>query len=36
MAKLYYDLIHKELRTVDVVPLKWRADTQALLDADVA
>ena len=34
MTKLYYDLIHKELRTIDDVPLKWRADTQALLDAD--
>ncbi|WP_342505604.1 CD1375 family protein [Sporosarcina sp. FSL K6-2383] len=35
MAKLYYDLIQKELRTVDDVPLKWRADVQVLLDADV-
>lgn len=34
MAKLYYDLIHKVLRTVEDVPLKWRADVQTLLEAD--
>lgn len=36
MAKLYYDLIKLNLRTIDVVPLTWRAATQALLDADEA
>lgn len=34
MAKVYYDLIHAELRTIDQVPSLWRAGTQALLDAD--
>ncbi|MEK4030781.1 CD1375 family protein [Pseudobacillus sp. FSL P4-0506] len=34
MAKLYYDLIKLNLRTIDAVPLTWRAATQALLDAD--
>jgi len=35
MAKVYYDLIVKHLKTIDDVPLRWRADTQALLDADI-
>lgn len=35
MAKLYYDLIKKGLRTIDEVPMRWRADVQALIDADV-
>lgn len=35
MAKLYYDLIKKDLRTLDDVPLRWKSDVQALLDADV-
>lgn len=34
MAKVYYDLIKVELRTIDQVPSLWRAGTQALLDAD--
>lgn len=34
MVKLYYDLIHKGLRSIDDVPMLWRADVQALLDAD--
>ncbi|WP_274854848.1 CD1375 family protein [Bacillus methanolicus] len=34
MAKIYYELIKKGLRTIDDVPLKWRADVQALLDSD--
>lgn len=33
MAKLYYNLIKKELKTIDEVPEKWRAEVQALLDA---
>ncbi|WP_279382350.1 CD1375 family protein [Lysinibacillus sphaericus] len=32
MAKLYWDLIKMNLRTVDQVPLLWREDVQALLD----
>ncbi len=34
MAKIYYNLIKKELRTIDDVPLVWKDDVQALLDAD--
>ena len=34
MAKVYYDLIVKSLKAIDDVPLRWRGDTQALLDAD--
>ncbi|XRD24043.1 CD1375 family protein [Lysinibacillus fusiformis] len=32
MAKLYWDLIKMNLRTVDQVPLLWRDAVQALLD----
>ena len=34
MAKIYYNLIKKKLRTIDDVPLVWVDDVQALLDAD--
>jgi hypothetical protein len=34
MAKIYYDLIRKGLRTIDDVPLRWRDEVQELLDAD--
>ena len=35
MAKLYYNLIHKGLKTIEDVPMVWReAVQQALLDAD--
>lgn len=34
MAKVYYDLIKKGLKTIDQVPEKIRAQVQALLDAD--
>jgi hypothetical protein len=34
VAKIYYDLIQKGLRSIDDVPLHWRAEVQALLDAD--
>lgn len=34
MAKIYYDLIKLGLRTIEDVPLRWRAEVQALLDAD--
>ena len=34
MAKVYYDLIKKELWTFDKVLPRWQAEVQALLDAD--
>lgn len=34
MAKLYYDLICKQLKRIGDVPPRWRAETQALLDAE--
>ncbi|UXJ67795.1 CD1375 family protein [Lysinibacillus fusiformis] len=34
MAKLYWDLIKMNLRTVDQVPLLWREAVQALLDSE--
>ena len=34
MAQIYYNLIKKGLRTIDDVPLKWRAEVQAMLDAE--
>ena len=34
MAKIYYNLIKKGLKTIDDVPAKIRAEVQALLDAD--
>lgn len=34
MVKLYYDLIKKELKTIDDVPSVWKEDVQVLLDAD--
>ena len=36
MAKLYYNLIHKGLKTIEDVPMTWREAVQALLDADNA
>ena len=35
MAKIYYELIKKGLKTIDDVPAKIRDEVQALLDADV-
>ena len=35
MAKVYYNLIKKGLKTIDDVPMVWRAEVQALLDADL-
>ena len=35
MAQIYYNLIKKGLKTIDDVPLKWRDDVQAMLDAGV-
>ena len=34
MAKIYYKLIKKGLRTIDDVPERIRAEVQALLDAE--
>ena len=36
MAKIYYDLIKAGYRTIEQVPVAWRAAVQALLDADKA
>ena len=32
MAKIYYDLIKSELKTINDVPERWKASVQALLD----
>lgn len=34
MAKLYYDLIQKGLKTIEDVPLRWRGAVRALLEAN--
>lgn len=34
MAKIYYDLIKKGLKTIDDVPAKWREEVQRMLDED--
>lgn len=34
MAKIYYNLIKKGLKTIDDVPETIKADVQALIDAD--
>lgn len=34
MAKLYYNLIKKVLKTIDDVPMTWRTEVQVLLDAE--
>ena len=34
MAKIYYNLINKGLKTIEDVPMTWREATQALIDAD--
>ena len=36
MAQIYYNLIKKGLRTIEEVPLRWRAEVQAMLDAEAA
>lgn len=33
MAKIYYNLIVKGLKTIDDVPAKWRAEVEAMLNA---
>ena len=35
MAKIYYNLIKKGLKPLEDVPMVWKADVQALLNADV-
>lgn len=35
MAKIYYELIKKGLKTIDDVPANLRDEVQALLDADI-
>lgn len=34
MAQIYYNLIKAGLRTLEQVPLRWRAEVQALLEAE--
>lgn len=34
MAKVYYNLVKKGLKTIEQVPARLRAEVQALLDAD--
>ena len=34
MTKIYYNLIKKGLKTIDNVPLKWRDDVQAMIEAE--
>lgn len=34
MAKVYYRKIKSGLMTIDEVPLRWRAQVQAMLDED--
>ena len=34
MAKIYYNLIKRELKTIDDVPMIWKEEVQNLLDAD--
>lgn len=33
MAKVYYNLITKGLKTIDDVPERWRADVEEMLNA---
>lgn len=34
MAKIYYNLIKRGLKTIEDVPIVWKEQVQALLDAD--
>jgi hypothetical protein len=34
MANIYLDLIRKGLKTLEDVPLRWRGEVAALLEAD--
>ncbi|XID92510.1 CD1375 family protein [Paenibacillaceae bacterium WGS1546] len=33
MAKIYYELIMKNLKTIIDVPLRWRAEVQAMFNS---
>lgn len=33
MAQIYYNLIKKGLKTIEDVPLRWREEVRAMLDA---
>ncbi|WP_202128700.1 CD1375 family protein [Paenibacillus dendrobii] len=35
MAKIYYDLIKINMKKIEDVPTRWRADVQAMLESDV-
>jgi len=35
MVEMYFKLVQAGLRTIDQVPLKYRADVQVLIDATV-
>ena len=35
MAKVYYNLIKKGLKTIDDVPMVWRDEVMALLEGDL-
>lgn len=35
MAKIYFDLIQKELKTIDDVPTRWKNAVQALLHTNI-
>ena len=34
MAKIYYDLIRRGIKTIDDVPTRWRADVEKMLEVD--
>lgn len=34
MVKVYYDLIKANLRTIEQVPTKWKAEVQSMLDTE--
>lgn len=34
MAKIYYNRIKAGIMTIEKVPLRWRAQVQAMLDED--
>ncbi|WP_370511548.1 CD1375 family protein [Paenibacillus odorifer] len=35
VAKVYFDLIQKDLKTIDDVPLRWKSTVQELLDSAI-
>ena len=36
MVELYYTLVREGRRTIDQVPERYRAEVQAMIDADMA